>query len=405
MSDGPIPPDGQALTSAGYVRRAGRVGNGVGSLRWREATARWELRIQVDGVRRTEHFSGARWGSREKAEAEAKRRRRVLSGQAAAGLLVLTHDVPLDRFVERFLDRQAHLEEATKREYRSRLAHLLRLLPGKGVHALEDGDRVAWFFNQLRTEGYSKKLIAHVRHVLGLLIDLAVVQGYLRQNVIRTERIKTPTVDPRDYRLFRAEEVRAILDADAIDGGRLQAVIALMALGGLRPGEAVGLSWADLEGEWLRIRTSGRRATTKTRAGRRRIRLPGRVLDSLDRWRLARPHEGDRVFPGLTVKRVDVEFSRLQRRLGIAPEGRPYDLRHTAITHAIAYAQVTAGVSIADVARWAGHSRNSTTLDTYCHVLDSSPGLADVMVTAYGAGLAEVVEATDESPAAVAAPA
>jgi integrase len=96
-----------------------------------------------------------------------------------------------------------------------------------------------------------------------------------------------------------------------------------------------------------------------------------------------------------------VEFPRLQHRLGIQPQGRPYDLRHTAITHAIAYAQVTAGVSIADVARWAGHSRNSTTLDTYCHVLDSSPGLADVMVTAYGPGLAELPEAAEEiGPAA-----
>jgi integrase len=102
------------------------------------------------------------------------------------------------------------------------------------------------------------------------------------------------------------------------------------------------------------------------------------------------------MFPGLTVKQLDKEFPRFQRRLGLAPLARPYDLRHTAITHAIAYAQVTAGVSIADVARWAGHSRNSTTLDTYCHVLDSSPGLADVMVAAYGAGLADVVEARDE---------
>jgi integrase len=404
VGDGPSLPDGQMRTTAGYVRRAGRAGNGVGTLRWREGTARWELRFQVDGVRRTEHFSVARWGSREKAEAEAKRRRRILSGQAAAGLLVLTRDVPLDKFVDRFLDRQAHLEEATKREYRSRLAHVLRLLPSKGVHVLDDGDRVAWFFNQLRAEGYSTKLIAHVRHVLGLLIDLAVVQGYLRHNVIRTERIKTPTVDPRDYRLFRADEIRAMLGAEAVDGGRLQAVIALMALGGLRPGEAIGLSWADVEGEWLRVRTSGRRATTKTRAGRRRIKLPQRVLDGLASWRSAGPCDGDYVFPGLTVKRVDVEFPRLQHRLGIEPAGRPYDLRHTAITHAIAYAQVTAGVSIADVARWAGHSRNSTTLDTYCHVLDSSPGLADVMVTAYGADLAELPGVAEEvGPAASAA--
>lgn len=85
------------------------------------------------------------------------------------------------------------------------------------------------------------------------------------------------------------------------------------------------------------------------------------------------------MFPGLTVKLLDKQFPPLQRRLGIGPEGRLYDLRHTAVTYAIAYAQATEGVSIADVARWAGAHRNSTTLDTYCHVLDSSPGLAGVM--------------------------
>jgi integrase len=48
----------------------------------------------------------------------------------------------------------------------------------------------------------------------------------------------------------------------------------------------------------------------------------------------------------MTVKALDGRLHRLQRRLGIAPPGRPYDLRHTAITHAIAYAQTTPGVSM-----------------------------------------------------------
>jgi len=47
------------------------------------------------------------------------------------------------------------------------------------------------------------------------------------------------------------------------------------------------------------------------------------------------------MFPGMSVKALDGRLHRLQHRLGIAPPGRPYDLRHTAITHAVAYAQVT----------------------------------------------------------------
>jgi hypothetical protein len=91
---------------------------------------------------------------------------------------------------------------------------------------------------------------------------------------------------------------------------------------------------------------------------------------------------------GFTVEQLDREFPRSQRHLGLARVGRQYDLRQTAITHAIAYAQVTAGVSIADVACWAG---------------EGSPGLADVMVAAYGSGLADVVEARDEPGSAASA--
>jgi integrase len=255
---------------------------------------------------------------------------------------------------------------------------------------------VAWFFGRLRDEKYSPKLISHVRHVVGLVLDLAAVQGYIKHNPIRAERIRTPTVEPRDYRLFRAGEIFTMLDAPQVQAGPLEGLIALMGLSALRPGEAIGLRWADFDGDWLRVRTSGRRQTTKTRAGRRRIKLTGRAVEALSRIDGRRSADDDRIFPSMTVKALDGQFERLQRRLGIAPPGRPYDLRHTAITHAIAYAQVTAGVSIADVARWAGHRRNSTTLDTYCHVLDSSPGLAEVMGQAYRAELTRLGEAVDE---------
>lgn len=389
--------DARLTTAAGYTRRVGRTDNGSGTLRWVDRSQRWELRVQVDGVRRSEFFSVSAFGSKQRAEIAAKRRRRVLAGEAAAGLLVLARDMPLDEFVDRFIERQTHLEEATKQEYRGRLKHLLRLFPGKGIRALESGDQVAWFFGRLRDEKYSPKMIAHVRYVVGLVLDLAAVQGYIKRNPIRAERIKTPTVDPREYRLFRAPEVFAMLDAPDVQGTPLEALIALMGLSALRPGEAIGLRWADLDGEWLRVRTSGRRQTTKTAAGRRRIKLPARVMDTVAALEASRPMGEDRLFPGMTVKALDGRLHRLQRRLGIAPPGRPYDLRHTAITHAIAYAQTTPGVSIADVARWAGHRRNSTTLDTYCHVLDSSPGLADVMAEAYRVELARLGETIDDA--------
>ena len=99
-------------------------------------------------------------------------------------------------------------------------------------------------------------MIAHVRYIVGLVLDLAAVQGYIKRNPIRAERIRTPMVDPREYRLFRAPEVFARLDAPDAQNTPLEALIALMGLSALRPGEAIGLRSADLDGKWLRVRTS-----------------------------------------------------------------------------------------------------------------------------------------------------
>src|SRR5438309_1163998 len=97
----PPQPDTAQHPSPAWV--GGRPSSAGGSVRWREQKRRWELRMQVGGVRHSEYFSVARYGSRERAFTEARRRQRILSGQAAAGLLVFRVDVPIEEFVERYL--------------------------------------------------------------------------------------------------------------------------------------------------------------------------------------------------------------------------------------------------------------------------------------------------------------
>jgi integrase len=362
---------------------------GTGSLRWKDGGRRWELRFQLSGVRQSEYFSVGQYGSKERARQAASRRRRSLSGSVVDGTLVLTRDVPLETFANQWVDRQIHLEEATKKEYRARLQHLLSRHPSASVRVLGSGESLSRLFGELRESGYAAKTISHVHHVVGQVVEAALTQGYIKANPLKTEKIRRPKVDPREYRIFSASELYAMLEDPAVQAGPLECIIALIGLCGMRPGEAIGLRWPDVDGEWVHIRSSGRRETTKTKSGRRTIRMPDRAVQAV-----ARLHRRERdsaiLFPTMTVKGFDNHFRRLQVRLGLEPLGRPYDLRHTAITHAIAYADDTAGVSIADVARWAGHSRNSTTLDTYCHVLRSSPGMSDVMSHAYQRELDQV---------------
>lgn len=383
------------------TRRGSRGGNGTGTLRWKEAGHRWELRMQVRGVRRSEYFSTAQYGSKQAALAAARKQQRILSGQAAQGLLVISREMSLDDLIERFISRQVHLEEPTRREYRGRLEHVRAAFGDAGVRRLENADQVSAVFAGMVSRGYSAKMIKHVRHVFGLLLDHAASEGYIRGNVIREHRLRTPTVAPREYRLFRATEIMAMLEHPSVKGTELECAIALMGQCALRPGEAFALRWEDVEGGALRIHRSGERETTKTKSGRRRIVMSDELAARLARWRATQggPVTGA-VFPGLQVKNFDRVFGLAQKRCGIEPPGRPYDLRHTAITHAMAYAQVTPGVSLADVARWAGHSRNSTTLDTYTHVLEGNSGMAEVMAEAYQRELARLADSNMSPPAA-----
>jgi integrase len=52
----------------------------------------------------------------------------------------------------------------------------------------------------------------------------------------------------------------------------------------------------------------------------------------------------------------------------------PSDLRHTAISVALAYAKEAEGISYANVSAWAGHASVSITIDNYLHMLPAGPG-------------------------------
>jgi integrase len=366
-----------------------KASDGSGTLQWKDFGRRWELRFQVNGIRQSEYFSVNQFGSKERAKREAERRRRSLSGKTAEGLLVLTRDMSLHDFARQWVDRQTHLEDATQQEYWARLQYLLCTYPSASVRVLGSGEALSTLFGKLREDGYAAKTIGHVHHVVGQVVEAAVAKGYIKFNPLKVERIRRPKIDPREYRLFTASELYAMLNDPKTQDGPLECVIALIGLCGLRPGEAIALRWSDIEDDWVHIRSSGRRETTKTKSGRRTIQMPERAVEAVNRLRRL-GLDSERLFPSLTVNVFGMRFNALQKRLNMEPTGRPYDLRHTAITHAIAYADNTSGVSIADVAQWAGHSRNSTTLDTYCHVLRSSPGLSDIMNHAYQQELDQV---------------
>ena len=107
---------------------------------------------------------------------------------------------------------------------------------------------------------------------------------------------------------------------------------------------------------------------TKTKAGRRTVTLPRRVVAELEHHRGARPS------PALVFTSPEgsqVRSGNLRRRYWAPAVGRAgvdgftfRDMRHTAVS-----LWVAAGASNLEMAKWAGHSSAAFTKSRYAHLL------------------------------------
>lgn len=168
---------------------------------------------------------------------------------------------------------------------------------------------------------------------------------------------------------------------------RWYALWVLLVTGGLRPGEALGLKWTDLDGSSLRIQRTlvertGKGWTLeepKTNRSRRTVALPESTVRALQQHRAKQAKErlkaGDAwqanglmfcTAIGTPERQSNIfrrHFKPLLRAAGL-PDVRMYDLRHTAATLLL-----SAGENPKVVSERLGHSSITLTMDTYSHVL------------------------------------
>ena len=157
-------------------------------------------------------------------------------------------------------------------------------------------------------------------------------------------------------------------------------LVSVLAYAGLRPGEALGLTWGDIGERTILVERSvalGEVKETKTRTSRS-VRLLAPLSADLKtlRMRRGRPADGELIFPRPDGEPWrDTDWRNWRQRvfqpaaktagLGSIP---PYDLRHSFVSLLIAERR-----TIIDVARQAGHSPTMA-LNTYGHVFDELDG-------------------------------
>jgi len=236
------------------------------------------------------------------------------------------------------------------------------------------------------TKGLSAMTIHHVHACLHKACKDAVRWGHISRNPLdAADPPRKQGEGAREMRTWTKEQLKAFLGAVA--GERLSPLWHVIAMTGMRRGEAIGLRWSDVDLEAARL--SVRRALIptsrevvvsepKTAKGRRVIALDlgtvevlkaqaARQLEEQRDWNEAWVESG-LVFTAETGAALDPEsVSRYWRQAvkrSLLPPIRLHDLRHTHATLAL-----QAGIHPKVVSERLGHATVSITLDTYSHAI------------------------------------
>ena len=268
------------------VERVARQGGVVWRVRWREGGRN---RSKVLGRKRdAEHF-----------DAEVKRRQRV--GDLA---LVDAGTQTSADFAEEWWSLYAapNLALKTRRVYASLWdLHVLPRVGGLRLRELRP-ESVNRLIADLHEQGLAPGTVRKVVALLQGVLQRAVEWGRIPQNPARLARKPSATrsrevrpLSPRTIEAIRQHVLRKGRPRDAT-------LVSVLAYAGLRPGEALALTWGHVRERTISVDcATSMGAVRKTKTGRSRtVRLVAPLAHDLLAWRLAcgRPDDGELVFPG-----------------------------------------------------------------------------------------------------------
>lgn len=274
--------------------------------------------------------------------------------------------------------------------YRDYALYSRRLIvPGLGNECLTKLTRkqINAFYDELSYDDVTAQTIRHMHRVLHHALE----DAYEDEEIISNPAHKTrlPRIEQKEMKFLNEEQVRLLLIA--VRGQIREPLYDLAVKLGPRQGELLGLKWEDVDflHGTLKIRRQVQRETgkglqlcsLKTPTSYRTLHLGDNSLDLLMRHRVnieemknrARNlwQENDLLFPTeigtmFDQSNLDAEFKAILELAGL-PEIRFHDLRHTAASIMLKHLK-----DILRVSRTLGHSRPSTTLNVYGHLI---PGI------------------------------
>ncbi len=232
--------------------------------------------------------------------------------------------------------------------------HIIPAFGNKKLASLKPLD-IQKFYNSEREKKYSEKTILQEHHILHRAFKKAVLNGLMSKNPC--DGVDTPSVEDYKPTIYTEKQFTKLLDK--LKGHRMEAIILLAGMCGLRRGELLGLTWEniDLKAGVIHVRrnlvATSKGAIIKdpkSKTSIRDIAIPPAIIPALRRLRqigkIYAKLDGTDYNPGSLSKRF-AEFLKDNN----LPHIRLHDLRHFNGTMMLRY-----GVTEREASARLGHS-------------------------------------------------
>lgn len=381
------------MATASKEKTGRKRGNNEGSIKLR-SDGRYEARVTLADGRRKSYYGATRKQVQEKLTGAL--------GDVQKGLPIPIGRQTVGQFLTRWLEDSAKptVAPATYDSYRRMTER--HVMPALGKVALSKltPQRIQQFQADLLARGLSPRTVAYCRAILRRALGQAVKWNELARNPV-------PLVDaPKQQRhdpafLTKVEAARLMA---GIAGDRLEPLILLTLVTGLRRGEVLSIRWQDLdlddgivkvEGQYQRWDGAWRWLPLKTQQSRRTLSIPPFVVASLRAHRVRQAEErlasGEWTDYGLvfcTEAGTPIDGPNLtrqfQRRLTRA------GVRHIpfhGLRHSVATLLLARGLTLGQIQKILGHATIKLTADLYAHhVREIADQAAAEMESLFSAG-------------------
>ena len=222
--------------------------------------------------------------------------------------------------------------------------------------------------------------------LLKKILDVGLRKGYYKEHPVGL--LKKLPIEKRKMQFWTVKEFKHFLSLFKNDEYNLELLFTVLFFTGLRLGEALALTWKDIEFSTSTIHVSKSMyvnkgeehiSSTKTKSGTRRIIINKKLIETLEGWKKEQTErlrefstdtEKLQIFQDspitLTKNSIEKQYKKILARDSSLKKIRIHDFRHS---HASLL--INQGEDYLIVKERLGHASITTTIDTYSHLYPS----------------------------------